>query len=112
MVGSIFGKEAGCKCRECCVGEESCPSGDEGGGSGMAQRCWSVTCFRSAEVGDEKGGFLTPTASHCTSQDHQTAPGIVKAFRIGPFFGFAGIMECCGGKAACATARFTGAGEW
>ena len=42
MVGWIFEREAGCKCRECCVGEESCPSGDEGSGSGMAQRCWSV----------------------------------------------------------------------
>ena len=40
MVGWIFEKEAGCKCRECCVGEESCPSGDEGGGSRLAQRCW------------------------------------------------------------------------
>ena len=27
VVGWIFEKEAGCKCRECCVGEESCPSG-------------------------------------------------------------------------------------
>ena len=52
MMGWIFEKEAGCKCRECCVGEESCPAGDEGGGSGMAQRCWSVTCFGSGEVGD------------------------------------------------------------
>jgi len=36
----------------------------------------------------------------------------VKEFKVSPFFGFAGIMECCGGKAACATAGFTGAGEW
>ena len=42
MLGWIFEREAGCKCRECCVGEQSCPSGDEGSGSGMAQGCWSV----------------------------------------------------------------------
>ena len=67
MVGWIFEKEAGCKCRECCVGEESCPSGDEGGGSRLAQGCWSVTCFGSGKVGDEGGGFLAPTASHFDS---------------------------------------------
>ena len=67
MVGSIFEKEAGCKCRECCVGEESCPSGDEGSGSRIAHRCWSVTCFGSGEVGDEGSGFLAPTASHFDS---------------------------------------------
>ena len=59
--------EAGCKCRECCVGEESCPSGDEGSGSRIAHRCWSVTCFGSGEVGDEGSGFLAPTASHFDS---------------------------------------------
>ena len=64
MVGWIFEKEAGCKCRECCVGEKSCP---EGGGSRLAQRCWSVTCFGSGKVGDEGGGFLAPTASHFDS---------------------------------------------
>ena len=42
MVGWIFEKEAGCKCRECCVGEETCPSGDEGRGSGMAFCCGPV----------------------------------------------------------------------
>ena len=38
-----------------------------GGGSRLAQRCWSVTCFGSGKVGDEGGGFLTPTASHFDS---------------------------------------------
>ena len=47
--------------------KESCPSGDEGGGSRLAQRCWSVTCFGSGKVGDEGGGFLAPTASHFDS---------------------------------------------
>ena len=41
--GLILEEEAGCKCRECCVCEGRCPSGDEGSGSGMAQRCRSVT---------------------------------------------------------------------
>ena len=38
--------------------EESCPSGDEGGSSGVAQWCRGVSCFGSCEVGDEGGGFL------------------------------------------------------
>ena len=39
MVGWVNEKEAGCKGRHCCVCEKSWPSGDEGGGSCMAQRC-------------------------------------------------------------------------
>ena len=38
MVGWVLEKEAGCKGSHCCVCEKSCPSGDEGGGSCMAQR--------------------------------------------------------------------------
>ena len=67
MVGRIFEREAGCKCRECCVCEEKRPSVDEGSGSNMAQRCWSVTYFCSGKVGDERNGFLTPAASHFDS---------------------------------------------
>ena len=66
MVGWIFEKEAGCKCRECCVGEESCPSGDEGSGSGMVQRCWSVyqilrKLLRNFPGHDRRQMFLTGT---------------------------------------------------
>ena len=64
MVGCVLEKEAGCKGCHCCVCEKSCPSGDEGGGSCMAQRGRSVPSFGSGEAGDERGGFLTPAASH------------------------------------------------
>ena len=30
-------------------------------------QCWRVACFGSGEVGDERSGFLTPTASHFDS---------------------------------------------
>ena len=62
--GWVLEKEAGCKGRHCGVCDKSCPSGDEGGGSCMAQRCRSVPGFGSGKAGDERGGFLTPTASH------------------------------------------------
>ena len=55
------------------MGEESGPSGDEGSGGGPAQQCWGVSCFGSGEVGDERSGFLTPTASHFDFTSHVTS---------------------------------------
>ena len=57
MGGRVFENEGGCKCSQCRMCEESGPSGDEGGGGGLAQQCWGVACFGSGEVGDERGGF-------------------------------------------------------
>ena len=51
MVGWVLEKEAGCKGRHCCVCEKSWPSGDEGGGSCMAQRCRCVPSFGSGKAG-------------------------------------------------------------
>ena len=67
MGGWVFENEGGCKCCQCRMCEESGPSGDEGGGGGLAQQCWGVACFGSGEVGDERGCFLAPTASHFDS---------------------------------------------
>ena len=52
MGGWVFENEAGCKCCQCRMREESGPSGDEGGGGGLAQQCWGVACFGSGEVGE------------------------------------------------------------
>ena len=84
---------------------------DEGGSSGVAQWCRGVSCFGSCEVGDESSGFLAPTASHFDAENDKAASGIAKEFGVGPFFGFAGIVECCCSKAAGPTAGFTGTGE-
>ena len=64
ITGWVFENEGGCKCWQCRMCEESGPSGDEGGRGGLAQQCWGVACFGPGEVGDERGGFLAPTASH------------------------------------------------
>ena len=52
--------EVGYKFCQCCVCEEGCLSGT---GEAVAV-CQGVTCFDSGEVGDQRRGFLTPTASN------------------------------------------------
>ena len=71
MVGWVLEKEAGCKGCHCCVCEKSCPSGDEGGGSCMAQRGRSVPSFGSGEAGDEPfaARFCKPFKNQATTRE-------------------------------------------